>query len=458
LKPNEEITAAKKQRKKRMQTVPNQRNHHRGWSPHASNLALAALAAGLVLTQAVRADEVTDWNQNMLQAAHVAGTSALLTTRVGALVQSAVFDALNGIERRYEPIHVPANAPRGASRRAAVVQAAYAMLVHIYPAQQPTFDTELAASLEALMKGGDENNDQSLSRGLAWGQSVADAIWAWRSADGITPAPPAFVGGNAVGQWRPTPPGFLPGAAPQFAHMTPWAIQSPSQFRPPGPPALTSGQYATDFNETKSMGSIASLLRTADQTLFAQFWASATVTYFWNTVAVSLAEQRHYTLSEKAHLLGVLNIALADAGIACWDGKYQYVFWRPITAIQFAAADGNPATDADPTWTPLIITPNFPEYASGHSTASGAAATVLAHFFGEGTSFSVDSNGMPGVIRSFASFSAALQEIKDARVFGGIHFRTACNDGTVSGQLVANYILENAVLRIHGHHEQDQDE
>jgi membrane-associated phospholipid phosphatase len=201
------------------------------------------------------------------------------------------------------------------------------------------------------------------------------------------------------------------------------------------------------------MGSISSASRTADQTLFAKFWNSTGVTYFWNRIAVSLSAERHYTLSENAHLLGMLNIALADAAIACWDGKYHYVFWRPITAIQLADTDGNPATDADPTWTPLLITPNFPEYPSGHSTTSGAAATLLAHVFGEDSSFTADSDGMAGVTRSFMSFSAALAEIKDARVFGGIHFRTACNDGTVCGQQVAGYILKNAMGRVHGHDE-----
>jgi hypothetical protein len=419
-------------------------------TPTCTMLATSLISLSLHLCPATRADEVTDWNQQLLDATHVAGTSPLLSTRIGALVQSAVFDALNGIERKYQSIHVAPNAPRGASRRAAVVQAAYTMLVHIYPAQKPAFDAQLTASLEDLLEGGASSNDQSVTRGLAWGQAVADATWTWRSADGITPASPPFLGGLAPGEWRPTPPAFLPGAAPQFAHMLPWALQSPSQFRPPGPPALTSDHYTADFNEIKTMGSISSLLRTADQTLFAQFWQSDTVTYFWNRVAVSLASQHNFTLSDNAYLLGMLNIALADAAIACWDGKYQYVFWRPITAVRLADTDGNPDTQADPNWTPLLITPNFPEYASGHSTTSGAAATVLAHFFGENTPFSVDSTGLPGVVRSFASFSDALQEIKDARVFGGIHFRTACNDATVCGQQVAHYIFANAMQPAHG--------
>jgi hypothetical protein len=396
------------------------------------------------------ADEVIEWNQKMLHAALVANTSPLVTTRVGALVQSAVFDAVNGIERRYEPIHVPANAPRGASRRAAAVQASYAMLVKLFPTQKPDLDVQLAESLSAIACDTEDEGSDSILRGIQWGQAVADAIWAWRSTDGFTPAPPPFVGGSAVGQWRPTPPGLLPGAGPQFAYMTPWAINSPSQFRPAGPPALTSDRYTADFNEVKSMGSITSTLRTDDQTLLANFWNSSTVTYFWNTVAVSLATRHHASLSENARLLALLNIALADAAIACWEAKYTYVFWRPITAIALADTDGNPATEKDALWTPLLITPNHPEYPSGHSTTSGAAAALLAHYFGNQTSFTVDSDRMPGVTRSFTSLSAALDEIKDARIFGGIHFRSACDDGQATGIKVANFVLENSMQRIHG--------
>jgi membrane-associated phospholipid phosphatase len=414
-----------------------------------SKITLAA--AVLAFAPGVRADEVTDWNQNMLHAALVAKTSPMVTSRVGALVQTAVFDALNGIERRYKPIHVTADAPRHASRRAAVAQAAYTILVDLFPAQKPDLDAKLAASLAALMDGDGDADEESVLRGVGWGQSVADAIWTWRSTDGFTPAPPPFLGGTAVGEWRPTPPAFAPGATPQFATMTPWGIQAPSQFRPGGPPALSSDRYATVFNETKSMGSALSTLRTADQTLFSKFWNSSTVTYDWNTIAVELANQRHFTMSENAHLLALLNMAIADAVIACWNAKYYYVSWRPVTAIPLADTDGNPATDADPTWTPLLITPAHPEYPSGHSTTSSAAATVLAHFFGEHSSFTVDSDVMLGVTRSFTSFSAAQDEIANARIFGGIHFRTACDDGRVTGQKVADYILEHSALQIHGH-------
>jgi membrane-associated phospholipid phosphatase len=245
-------------------------------------------------------------------------------------------------------------------------------------------------------------------------------------------------------------------SALQFATMTPFVLQSPSQFRPPGPPALTSATYTADFNEVKSMGSAASTTRTADETLLAKFWNASTPSYSWNAVALALAAERHTTMSENARLLVLVNLALADARIACWEAKKEYLFWRPITAITLADTDGNPATALDAAWTPLLGTPSHPDYPSGHSSGSGAAAAVLAHFFGENTSFSVDSDVMTEVTRSFSSFTAATSEVNDARVFAGIHFRTAVNDGRALGGKVADYILEHAAQRIHGH-AQDRD-
>jgi hypothetical protein len=216
---------------------------------------------------------------------------------------------------------------------------------------------------------------------------------------------------------------------------------------------LASPQYAADLNETEAMGSATSSTRTIDQTLYARFWQSTSPADFWDPVATNLSAERHLTLSENARLLALLNMGLADAVIGCWDAKYTYSFWRPVTAIPLAGSDGNPATTADPTWTPLIVTPPFPEYPSAHSCVSGAAARILAGYFGEDTQFSVASDGMPGVVRYFSSFSSALDEVKNARVFGGIHFRTACNDGQTLGRAVGDYILGHALLPIHGNRE-----
>src|SRR5439155_930253 len=177
------------------------------------------------------------------------------------------------------------------------------------------------------------------------------------------------------GEWRPTPPTFASGAGPQFAYMTPWVIPSRDPFRPVGPPALTSAQYAADVNECQLMGRTNSGARTADQTLFSIFWNGNTAG-FWNRTALQVAERYDLSLLEKAHLLALMNLAEADAIICCWQAKYTYVFWRPITAVVLAELDGNPNTVADETWPSLLITPNHPEYPSGPSVASGASSAV----------------------------------------------------------------------------------
>jgi hypothetical protein len=398
-----------------------------------------------------QSDEVTDWTRIMLKAMQTAGTNPMVSSRNAAIVESSVFDAVNGVKGKYTSVHVAPAAPKGTSARASAVQAAYASLVRLYPSQTSTFDAARTNSLNAILavNGGDSRQDSvqaAVSAGVLWGQQVADAIWAWRSTDGFSSTVSPYLGGTAVGQWRPTPPAFLPGALPQFATMTPWVLASPGQFRPAGPQALGGQRYAMDLNETKTMGSAASVARTADQTLLAKFWASASATYFWNSVALELAPQEDMPLIEHAHLFGELNVAIADAVIADWDAKFYYSFWRPVTAIALADTDGNPATDADPTWLPLIPTPNFPEYPSAHSAFSSAGTTVLAEFFGANTPFSVDSFAMPVVTRSFASFDDALAELVNARVFGGIHFRSSCEDGQALGTAVGRYVLENAFL------------
>jgi hypothetical protein len=424
--------------------------------------AVLAVGGAIMASAAVApSDEVTNWNQMLFRAALVGGTSPLVTTRVAAIVQAAVFDAVNGIDRRYTSIHVPPAGPAGASRDAAAAQAAYATLVQLYPAQKSTLDARLAVSLASI---GTRDSVAAVADGIAWGQSVADAILAWRTTDGFAPAPPPFLGGTGVGMWRPTPPAFAPGAGPQFAYMVPWVIGAPGQFRPAGPPALTSDRYAADFNETRTMGGSSSSTRTADQTIFAWFWASSTASYIWNDVARSLIDrmrgdsesdwrsQHHHATLENARLLALLNLAAADAAIGCWEAKYTYVFWRPVTAIPLAATDGNPATTADPAWMPLFATPAHPEYPSGHSCVSGAAGAVLANYFGDRTRFHAKSDVMPGVVRSFDSFSAALEEVQNARIFAGIHFRSATNDGQILGASVAEYVLVNAAQPLDGKH------
>ncbi len=395
---------------------------------------------------AVRADELSDWNHMMLTATLTAPvTAAPLTPRVAAIVQAAVFDAVNGIERKYTPIYVPPAGPSSASVRAAAVQAAYATLVDLYPAQKATFDLQRAISLATIT-----DTQSAVQAGLAWGQSVADQIWMWRSQDGFSNTPAPYLGGTAPGQWRPTPPAMAPGLAPQLAQTTPWVLRSPSQFRPAGPPALTSDQYTADYNEVKNMGASTNSGRTADQTLYSNFWQAGNPPDYFDPVVISLAARRRFSVVDTARLLALVNLGMADAIIGCWDAKYTYSSWRPITAITLGDTDGNAATAPDPNWTPLITTPAFPEYPSAHSCVSGAAGRILSEAFGEETGFTVVSNAVPGISRTFHSFSAASEEVKNARVFGGIHFRTACVDGEALGIAVADFVMAHALGSLSG--------
>jgi hypothetical protein len=401
------------------------------------------------------ADVVTDWADIMLRTVVAVGYNPPVMSRVAAIVQASVFDAVNGIERRYEPFHVDADAPHHASSRAAAVQAAYRALVTLAPAQQPMLDAARQQSLDALAL---EELHTAIERGLEWGDTVANEILAWRSTDGFQPDPPPFLGGPELGQWRPTPPGFLPGLTPQFAVMTPWAIESPSQFRPEGPPALLSAEYAADFNETKMLGALTGSLRTEEESQIAIFWQSIPPTVPWSRIAMQLSAARHFSLVDHARLLAHLTLAMADSVIACWDAKYHYQFWRPVTAIPLADFVGNPDTVSDPDWLPFLVTPPFPEYPSAHSSQSGAAAAVIAAYFGADSPFVAVSDVLPGVTRSFSGVDAAQDEIADARIFGGMHFRTACRDARTMGNAIGEFVLEN-ILQLqgngHGHRHHD---
>ena len=407
----------------------------------------------LMLNAALSAqDAVTEWNLNAEKAIIASPTvsgSGAAAARVYVLMHVAIFDAVNGIERRYTPYHVDATAPRGASRRAAAIAAAYNTLVALFPSQKSTLDGELSSSLASLSADDEHFGDsQSIDRGLAWGQQVANDIQAWRSSDGFNTVLPPVLGGSAPGQWRPTPPAFQSMATPQLATMLPYAIAWPSQFRPAGPPALNSAQYAADFNETKTLGSVTSSIRTAEQALIANYWAGNS-SISWNRVATSLAIAHHTTLSENARLFALMNLAMGDASVAGWDSKLHFMSWRPVTAIPLADSL-NPDTVADPNWKPLLVTPRHPEYVSAHAIFSSASANVLAAYFGDDTTFSLESVSLPGVFRTYNSFSSALDEITLARIYAGFHFRSACVDGRSMGTAIAQYVLEHVAQPNHG--------
>ena len=388
------------------------------------------------------ADEVTFWNTEALRAIKVTGMNPPMASRALAICHTAIFDAVNGIDQTHVPYRSTLPAPPGALREAAAAGAAYRTLAALFPSQ--------GAYLQGRLKMRFAQMPNSLGKytGLAYGDAVGkDALFA-RANDGSTFNPGPFVGTNTPGIWRPTPPAFLSGLLPAWGQVVPFALRSGSQFRMGPPPALTSLQYETEYAEVKSLGKSDSVTRTQDQTNIALFWAdgAGTVTPpgHWNRIAQGVAAAQGNSLSQNARLFALLNMAMADAGIACWDMKYQYACWRPVTAIQLGDADTNPNTVGDPTWAPLIVTSPFPSYTSGHATFSGSAATIHALFYGtDAISFTSSSEGFIVPDRHFTSFSGAANESSSSRLYGGIHFRSDNEVGVTMGQNIGQFVFDN---------------
>jgi hypothetical protein len=396
------------------------------------------------LAATAQADVVLEWNQIALEAIRLDASKPPVASRGMAMVSLAMYDAINAIEGM-PGYYVGLSAQPGTSPEAAAAAAAHRVLSYLYPGQQTLFDTQLAASLASIPDGAAKTN------GIALGQSIADAIIAIRATDGWNDFID-YVPGNQPGKWQPTAPMFDVALLPQWADLTPFALTSPNQFRPAGPPALTSQAYTDAFNEVKALGSATGSTRTADQTEIARFWADGPGTYtppgHWNQIAAQIALEQGNSLSANARLFAQLNVALADAAITAWNTKYHFEFWRPITAIQQADTDGNAATIADPTWTPFLLTPPFSEYIPGHSTFSGAAAEILTSVFGANVAFTtasvglLDANGQP-IQRSFTSFEQAAQEAGRSRIYGGLHFEFSNQDGLTAGEQIARFVLDH---------------
>ena len=333
------------------------------------------------------ANSAVHWNEIALEAIKDTSTAPMYATRLLVMESVAVYDVINAIE--HDPLFMAdLDRPvRGRiSTEAALAQAGYEVLMGIYAsdsgpysgsaALRENLQAELTASLAEIPDGGAEQ------RGIRLGHDIARSILAQRAGDGWDAViDPQTEIGTDPGEWRPTPTGFANPLAPHWGDVTPWAVESAQQFMPEAPPTLTSNEYAAAYNETKQLGAANSEqlgLRTADQTQIALFWADGAGTYtppgHWNNIAGEVAQAEGRTTAEIAGLFAELNVALADAAITCWEAKYNYDLWRPVTAINLGDLDGNPLTVADPSWRPRIVTPPFPEYTSGHSTCSGAAA------------------------------------------------------------------------------------
>ncbi|MEG4107231.1 chemotaxis protein CheB [Microcoleus sp. S13_C5] len=394
-------------------------------------------------TNQLSGNPVIKWNGVMLNAVRTANTPPPLASRNMAMVHAAIYDAVNSISKKYTPYLVEIDPPAGTSAEAATAAAAHRVLVNLYPAQAVTFDEAYASSLAKITDG------KAKQDGIALGQQVADQVISSRSTDGITKVV-QYTPKTEPGSWVPTPPAFAAGLAPQWGEVTPYAMTSGSQFRPSGPPALDSAKYAEEVNYVKEIGKSDSLTRTPDQTAIAQFWANGTGTFtppgHWNQIAEETATLTGQSLEDSARLFALLNIALADAAISCWDAKYEYNSWRPVTAIRQADTDNNPETTADPLWTPLLTTPPFPEYTSGHSTFSGAADPVMSSVFGSDYGFGDRGDRTINTLRTFENFSEAADESGMSRLYGGIHFMSANLNGLSVGRNVGNYVVQNFLV------------
>jgi hypothetical protein len=396
---------------------------------------------------------VIQWNRTLLIIVRTSGAqpSTVHPTRNFAIMHAAIYDAVNAIDRTHKPYLVAlSEVSRNASRDAAAAAAAHKVLVVLYPAFKNNLDNQLQHSLAQIADGEDKND------GIAIGVAVADRILALRSNDGSNAPPTPYVFGSAPGEYQSTPPNFP--TQPQFtnwSHVTPFGLNRANQFRPGPPPALVNDEYGDAFNEIKSLGIANSATATADEALTGRFWNGAIQNY-WNEISQTASLAHNLTTAQNARLFALLNFSLADGVIAFYDAKYTYNFWRPVTAIRAADTDNNPETLADPNWLPEVgKTAPDPSYPGAHAVISAAAAEVLHSFFKrDHFVFNVASEVLPGVDRSFTSFSAAAEEATLSRIFAGQHFRFDLTTGHRLGREVADFVVDNLLLRVH---ERDED-
>ncbi len=396
-------------------------------------------------------DAVIAWDTTMIQVIKADIANVGLASRTLAMVSGAVYDAVNDIEHTGSVYKIDVKAPKGASPSIAASEAAYTVLSALDPSQLPLLQVTMSQSLATV------SSASARQGGVQVGQEVAQGILALRANDGSSATVP-YVPGTAPGQWQPTPPGYQVAWGPEWGQVTTFAVTKPiAAFQPAPPPALDSPAYAAALNQVESIGSLNSTTRTADQTQVGIFWSYDTPAYgtppvLYEQIARTISLQEHNSLTQNARLFGLVNLSMGDAGISAWDSKYTYNRWRPITAIR-AADTGNPALVSDPTWTPLgspgnpgqpSFTPPFPSYVSGHATFGTALFTVLKDFYGtDKIHFTLTSDVLPGVTRSYDSLSQASLENSLSRIYLGVHFWFDQTAGMKMGAEIANNVFAN---------------
>src|SRR5262245_41714914 len=385
-------------------------------------------------------DPITEWSIAAQTAVAASGMAPLRTPITFAILHLAMYDAVNAVSGDRQPYAVSPSVNRPASAFAAAVEAGYRVLLAEVPTQQLALDTKYA-QLSASIP-----NSQEKMNGAAVGAAVAQQLLSLRANDGRNLNIP-YVPGSGPGVWVPTPPAFLPATTAFLARITPFTMETPWQFRPNGPPALNSRQWARDYDEVTTLGSKTNSLRTPEQTATALFWEPLAGTV-WPATIRRLAREQGLDLSSSARFQAASFAAFADGLIACWDAKFSFNFWRPVTAIQNGETDGNDGTAPDDTWEPLTITPSFPEYPSGHTCATAAVAHTIEDFFSHEVLIPA-RNIMTGQERFYRKASDVVDEVIEARMMLGLHFRSADEDGADIGRKVARQIRSRWFKRTH---------
>ena len=416
-------------------------------------LAIAIGSSRLTYAQtSSQPDQVIQWNRTLLQILQTPGAqpATIHPTRSMAIVHLAMYDAVNAIVGGHEP-YLALHAPRAASPEAAAAAAAHATLLALFPIDQSVIDAKFADSLAQIGGGA------HVRQGIRVGNEAAAAILAARADDGSASTPPVFVPQSGPGEYQLTPPNFQQPVFTHWANVRPFVLEAADQFRPPPPPVVTSPRYTTDFNEIKSLGEISSSTRTAEQTNIGRFWGAAPVQNVWNQIAQIAGMSFGNSLVQNARMFALLDVSLADGVIALYDSKYTYHRWRPVTAVRAGDVDGNPDTTGDPNWTPLAVTALDPSYVGAHAEISASAAAALRDFFGtDRLDFSLTNPNVPGVERSFQSFSQAADEAAASRIYAGQHFRYDEDAGQALGADVGEFISDSILGPIanglHGGH------
>jgi hypothetical protein len=412
-------------------------------------LGLCMLIAALFGGAVAKADAVLDWNVIAVNTAVTNGQNPFAQARYAAIVQLAVFESVNAITGEYHPYLGTIVAPPSASPEAAAIQAAYHVLNTYFPMSASTLAAERAKSLASIPDG------QAKTDGIATGDAAALAMIALRANDGSSPAQFKIPGPTVPGEWQATPScpivnGVAVGIAFQWQNITPFGIRRASDFLLDPPPALTSRAYTKAYNEVMTVGGIDSTERPQDRANVALFYAAASPTQVFNQAVQQVAQERWHSLSENAQALALMNMAVNDSLVAAFLNKYLYNFWRPETAIHAGATDGNPKTDPDPSFVPFVTTPCFPSYPSNHGSAANSAAEVLRRIYGEGGHFMTLSNPtVPDIVLQYTTFEQITDDISDARVYGGIHFRTDQVAGQRLGDAIGKAVYTHNLRRMH---------